>query len=56
MANYALDNLDIQNLITIIDRATITGNMAETILSLKQKLRSPIEETKTDIPIIPDNK
>lgn len=42
MAKYELDALDVKNLITIIDQATITGKMAETIVSLKMKLSKPI--------------
>ena len=41
---YELDELDIKNLIVIIDKTTITGNMAETIVALKQKLGKPANE------------
>ena len=50
---YELDDLDIKNLIVIIDQATITGKMAETIVQLKTKLRTPINEDKCSCDSVP---
>jgi hypothetical protein len=46
MPNYDLSEADVNNLITLINRAPIKGEESETISELKWKLRNPKIEEK----------
>ena len=46
MALYELDDQDVKNLIGIINKSNITGDSAEAIIILKNKLRIKKEEIK----------
>ena len=48
MSLYELEDQDIKNLLGIINKSNITGDSAEAIVILKNKLRCPKKEETKD--------